>query len=64
MIRRRRTPQTLLRDDTLHGPTRFSSATARSFFRDERMRKAVAMLIDRDLEADFRWNRNSSPRSA
>ncbi|MGH2583900.1 MAG: ABC transporter substrate-binding protein, partial [Dehalococcoidia bacterium] len=27
-------------------------------FRDERMRKAVSMITDRELEADFRWNRD------
>jgi ABC-type transport system substrate-binding protein len=27
-------------------------------FRDERMRKAVSMITDRELEANFRWNRD------
>ncbi|HXH21633.1 MAG TPA: ABC transporter substrate-binding protein [Dehalococcoidia bacterium] len=52
-------PQTLLRQATGFStdPHKMTFGYAEgSPFRDERMRKALAMLIDREVEADFRWN--------
>ncbi len=52
-------PQTLLRQTTAFAtdPHKMIFGYAEgSPFRDERMRKALSMLLDREVEADFRWN--------
>jgi ABC-type transport system substrate-binding protein len=54
-------PATLLRQATTHDTAPhiiiFGYAEG-SPFRDDRMRKAVSMITDRDLEANFRFNRD------